>query len=116
MNNTQVSLTKLIEAADMIEEFLVGVSQEQFMKSELIRSAILHNLTRIGEAASRVDPNYQQQKGKLDWDELTGLKDLAFNEDFSVDWPQVWAAATQEVPIIRTQIIDIMKRDFPETI
>ncbi len=50
----ELYLQDIIEAANTIEHFLKDVSKEEFLASELLRSAVLHKLTIIGEAAARI--------------------------------------------------------------
>lgn len=116
MDSNQLYLSKVIEAADLIEEFLVGADREKFMRSDLIRGAILYNLTIIGQAASRVDPEFQAEMVEFEWDELISLRDLALNVDFSVDWSHIWTIVTKRVSEMRNQIIGLMKVKYPEAI
>lgn len=50
MRREELYLKDIVEAADSIEGFLDNVTHEAFIESDLLRSAVLHKLTIIGEA------------------------------------------------------------------
>lgn len=54
MRHEELYLIDIVEAAEAIESFLTNVTREEFLGSELLRSAVLHKLMIIGEAASRI--------------------------------------------------------------
>jgi len=49
-------LIDIIEAADAIAAFLSGQDKQSFLDNDLVRSAVLHKITVIGEAAGKVTP------------------------------------------------------------
>lgn len=54
MRRERLYLLDIVEAADAIRSFLVGVSESAFLGNDLLRSAVLQKLSIIGEAASRL--------------------------------------------------------------
>jgi uncharacterized protein with HEPN domain len=54
MRRDELYLSDIVEAADSISSFLTGRERDSFLQDDLLRSAVLHKLTIIGEAAARV--------------------------------------------------------------
>ena len=54
MRRDELYLSDIVEAADPIASFLSGRGRDSFLQDDLPRSAVLHKLTIIGEAAARV--------------------------------------------------------------
>lgn len=54
MRHEGLYLTDIIEAAGHIAEFTAGVDFEAFQQSELLRRAVVHKLSVMGEAAGRL--------------------------------------------------------------
>jgi hypothetical protein len=54
MRHNTLYLTDIVEAEDHIAEFIAGTDPGQFQESELLRSAVVHKLSVIGEAAARL--------------------------------------------------------------
>ena len=107
MRHERLYLADIIEAADGIAGFLRGCDREQFEASDLIRSAVLHKLTIIGEAASKCS---QARVGHPDipWKQIIGFRNILVHHYFGTDWDVVWEAATNHVPQLRAQIAAIL--------
>ncbi len=52
MRREELYLTDMVEAADAIGQFLLGVEQDAFFQNDLVRSAVLQKLIIIGEGAA----------------------------------------------------------------
>ena len=51
MRREELYLTDMVEAADAISQFVLGVEQDAFSQNDLLRSAVLQKLIIIGEGA-----------------------------------------------------------------
>jgi uncharacterized protein with HEPN domain len=107
-------LSDIVEAANAISKFLEGVQEEKFLENDLFRSAALQKLTVIGEAASRLSDEFCQRHPEIPWSDIVGFRNIAIHAYFAVDWSIVWVAATEEAPLLRQQIAEILAREFPE--
>lgn len=59
MRRDRLYLDDVVEAAEAISGFLAGVTEEQFLASDLLQSAVLQKLTIIGEAPARLSPEFK---------------------------------------------------------
>jgi uncharacterized protein with HEPN domain len=75
---------------------------------DLVRSAILHKLTVIGEAAVRVSAELKARHPEVPWGDIVGFRNIAVHAYFSVDWGIVWVTATEEVPQLESQVRAIL--------
>jgi uncharacterized protein with HEPN domain len=101
-------LTDILEASESISHFLKGKTSESFRGDDLVRSAILHKLTVIGEAAARVSEELKARHAEVPWSDIVGFRNIAIHAYFSVDWGIVWITATKEVPELAIQIRAIL--------
>lgn len=102
-------LTDIIEAADAIGRFMENVDRETFLRDELRQSAVLQKLIVIGEAAARLSRSFTDQHPEIPWPDIVAFRNIAVHEYFAVDWHIVWVTATQDVPVLRQQIIALLK-------
>ena len=107
MRRERLYLADIIEAADGIAGFLHGCDRERFEASDLIRSAILHKLTIIGEAASKASEARLSHPG-IPWKQIIGFRNILVHHYFGTDWDVVWEAAVTHVPKLRAQIAAIL--------
>ena len=66
MRREELYLSDIIEAADAIASFLAGCAHAAFLESDLLRSAGLHKLTIIGEAAARIPRDFASRHPEVD--------------------------------------------------
>jgi uncharacterized protein with HEPN domain len=113
MRREELYLADIIEAANAIEYFLANVDKEAFLQSDLLRSGILHKLTIIGEAASRLPSEFRERHPEIEWADIVGFRNIAVHSYFSVDWNIVWLTATEDAPQLREQVASILDSDYP---
>ncbi len=113
MRREDLYLADMIEAADSIENFRVDVDKESFLVNDLTRSAILHKLTIIGEAAAHLSSDFRERHPEIEWADIIGFRNIAVHSYFSIDWSIVWVAATHDAPALREKIVQIIESEHP---
>ncbi|MCL5102734.1 MAG: DUF86 domain-containing protein [Armatimonadetes bacterium] len=115
MRDEGLYLEDIVEAADSIRDFLSGCDRDQFDWSEMMRSAVLHKLLIIGEAAAHVSAGTRARHQDIEWADIVAFRNFAIHAYFAVDWDRVWDAAMVDAPVLREKITDILLREFPES-
>jgi uncharacterized protein with HEPN domain len=104
-------LADIVEAADSVAQFVAGVRESEFVGNDLLRSAVLHKLIVIGEAAARISEELRARYPGVPWGEIVAFRNIAIHAYFSVKWPVVWTTATQDVPALRSQIAEVLRAE-----
>jgi len=108
MRSDDLYLTDILQAADAIAGFVKGIDEVRFVGDDLVRSAVLHKLTVIGEAAARVSGELRQAHPAVPWADIVGFRNIAVHAYFSVDWRLVWNAAVSDAPALKRDIVAIL--------
>ena len=95
MRHETLYLTDILEATEHIAEFIAGTEPEAFQKSELVRSAVVHKLSVIGEAAARLSEEVRNRNPEVPWPQIIAFRNILIHAYFGIDWEVVW-----EAPII----------------
>lgn len=114
MRPERLYLSDIVEAVDAIAGFLDGIRETEFLESDLLRSAVLQKLTVIGEAAARLPAELCERHPEIPWRDIANFRNIAVHEYFAVDWPIVWVAATEESPLLRSQIDQVLARELSD--
>ena len=114
MQREHLYLQDIIEASDMIQTFLEGMDVSTFLASELHKAAILQKLTVIGEAAARLPQGFHEAHPQVEWRDIVAFRNIAVHAYFAVQWDIVWATATDDVPVLRRQVMEILQAENPE--
>jgi uncharacterized protein with HEPN domain len=78
-----------------------------------VRSAVLHELTVIGEAAARLPSELRDRHSEIPWADIVAFRNLVVHEYFGLSWPIVWITATADVPSLHRKIVAIVDAEFP---
>jgi uncharacterized protein with HEPN domain len=113
MRREELYLTDIVEAADAIGRFVAGVEYDPFVQDDEKRSAVLHKLTVIGEAAARLSSDFRQSHPSIEWSDIVAFRNIAVHAYFAIQWPIVWVTATQEVPELRREVAEILATEYP---
>jgi uncharacterized protein with HEPN domain len=107
-------LNDILIAAGKIEKIVDATSAEAFPGDEILQAAVLHHLTVIGEAISRLSPAVRGRHPEVPWPQIVSVRNRIVHAYFDLDWQILWVAATDEAPVLRTQIAAILEADFEE--
>ena len=98
MSRDDPLLLDMVFAARRGQGHVAGMTQTQFMASELHQDAAIRSLEVIGEAASQVSAEFRGVHSEIPWRDIIGLRVVLAHHYHRVDPGQVWAIAATEVP------------------
>ena len=93
-----IVLKDIVNAAQLIAEFIEGFTKDTFSDDSKTRSAVLYQLTVIGEAVKRLSSEFRLSHAQVPWAAMAGMRDHLVHAYDLVDWDEVWATATRDVP------------------
>jgi uncharacterized protein with HEPN domain len=114
MRRDELYLDDIIEAADHLASFLAGLDFEAFLKSELIRSAVVQKLAIIGEAAAPMSDKLRSRHPQVPWPQIIAFRNILIHAYFGTDWNEVWKASRVDCPVLRRQGVDILAAETGE--
>jgi uncharacterized protein with HEPN domain len=85
-------------------------NRDQFLGSELLRSAVAQKLVVIGEAAGRVSAEIRNRNPEIPWVQIVAFRNILTHAYCSIDWEIVWRTATQRCPDLRGRIARILEQ------
>lgn len=99
-----IVLKDIVNAAQLIVEFLEGFKKDAFIDDWKTRSAILYQLTVIGEAVKRLSAEFRAAHPHIHWALMAGMRDHLVHAYDLVDWDEVWKTATKDIPDLLEKI------------
>jgi uncharacterized protein with HEPN domain len=101
-------------ATAKILRFTEGMIQEDFVGDERTQYAVIALLEIIGEAASKVGPDFKQAHPDVPWRELTGLRNHLIHGYDVVDLDIVWRTVQEDLPRLSETLAGLVVPD-PDT-
>ena len=90
MQSDQESLIDIANAIRRILRYTSGISKLELEINDEKLSAILYQITIIGEATKRLSQEFRQQHPEIPWREMAGMRDVIIHEYDQLDFDVVW--------------------------
>jgi len=109
--SSSLLLFDILQSVEKIDEFTRDISLDRLNIDERTKDAILRNLQVIGEASKNLPESLIADHPEVDWSGLAGVRDIITHRYFRVDWNLLWTSIREELPVLKTQIRNLMKED-----
>jgi uncharacterized protein with HEPN domain len=104
MSRDPESLIDIQNSIRRILRYVDGVSRPDLETNDEKLSAILYQITIIGEATKRLSNEFRIQHPEVPWREIAGMRDIIVHEydqlDFDVIWDVVSSKLEELLPLI----------------
>jgi uncharacterized protein with HEPN domain len=104
----KASLYDALLAAKKIERFVQNIDWPGFQASDEKSSAVYGQLVILGEACTRLSPEFRAQHDYMPWRQIIGMRNRIIHGYDEVNWEIVWQVATEDVPQVIAQFSDIL--------
>jgi len=101
-------LQDIVDAIRAIQS-KVGRDRGPFDADPMLRVWCLHHATIIGEAASRLSPEFREKHPDVPWRGLIGMRNAVVHGYFSVDWDELWAVVEGDLEPLRRAVEAILQ-------
>ncbi len=108
-------LQDILAACRKIEAIVKATSEDSFLKDEVMPPAVLHHLTVIGEAISRLSVELRDRYPDVPWRQIIAVRHRIVHAYFELDWQILWDAAVEDIPGLRRQVHAILMTEFSES-
>lgn len=88
----------MAETAERAVAKLSGKSRSDFDDDENLRLALAHLLQIVGEAASRVSPQFRANQTAVPWRSIIGMRHKVVHDYLGLDYDIVWDTVADELP------------------
>lgn len=99
--NYKLYLKDIVDAIAKIENYIKGLSFEEFSENSMVVDAVVRNFEIIGEASKNIPEDLKSQTPDIPWKEMAGMRDKVIHEYFGVDLEIVWKTAKDRLPQLK---------------
>jgi uncharacterized protein with HEPN domain len=98
MSDDRAHVLDMLGAARAIQRFLSGHSQDDFLRDDILQSAVLHKFTTLGAACRRVSEAFRAEHPSVDWLGITRFRNQIVHEYDDVNLDIVWRIVETDLP------------------
>lgn len=107
--NVTLYVRDIVQNMQDAEEFIQGMSYDQFVADKKTFNAVVRSIEVIGEAAKHVPESVRSKYPAVPWKEMAGMRDKVIHFYFGVDREAVWLVAKERIPAIKPLIVRIVQ-------
>ncbi|MGD1850612.1 MAG: DUF86 domain-containing protein [Cyanophyceae cyanobacterium] len=104
-------LNDILENIAIAQEFINGLTFEQFDQDPRTTYAVTRAVEIIGEAAKSIPTSIRNSYPQVPWRSITGMRDKMIHQYFGINHRVLWSTVQDDLPalepIIRAILIDL---------
>lgn len=105
MKDDDLFITQILDSVRKIESYVTGFDKEKFLMDEKTQSALVMQLTLIGEIAKKISDD-AKSKTNLPWKDIMGFRDRAIHNYFDIDLNVVWKTTEDDIPELKKKLLE----------
>lgn len=114
MQRDALYLADILAAASDLREFAQCASFEAFCSDKTLRYAMLHALTVIGEASSKLSDSLKVRHSYIPWRRVSAVRHRIVHDYSGLDFELLWQVVTILAPELELNVSAIFQTEFPD--
>ena len=104
-------LQDILGSVGDIEDFVEGMSFEQFAVDRKTLNAVVRSMEIIGEAARNIPASVREKYGEVPWKRMIGMRNKVIHGYFGVNVKTLWNTVKDDLPPLK-QLVQKMLKDM----
>ena len=88
--NVNIFLEHILEAINLIEEYIKDKEKSDFLKSKQLQDSVIRRIEIIGEAIKNIPSDFKGSHENIPWKGIIGMRDILIHQYFGVDLELTW--------------------------
>jgi len=97
-------LRHIYDECQFVLSVSTDLSEENFLKDETLKRAVVRSLEIIGEATKKIPADIKIKWNTIQWKNMAGMRDRLIHDYMGVNYTIVWDVIKNKIPDISEQI------------
>jgi Uncharacterized conserved protein len=102
-------LLDMLECIKRIENYVEGLSYEQFLMDDKTKDAVVRNIEIIEEASRNIPKEIQTRYIHIPWVEIISTRHVIAHDYFDLDYEIIWSIIVQDIPVLKRELELILR-------
>jgi uncharacterized protein with HEPN domain len=107
-------LWDILDAIERTQRALKGMAFEEFRDQEILHAALCHYVLIISEASRHVSDQHKADRAHIRWRQIADIGTLIRHVYFRVDPELLWNIYLDEMPLLRSVVVQMLLDQAPE--
>ncbi|MFH1541112.1 MAG: DUF86 domain-containing protein [Elusimicrobiota bacterium] len=107
--NYKIFINDIWDSINKIEEFVLGICYEDFLKDDKTVSAVVRKLEIIGEDTKNIPASIRQKYSNVNWKGMAGMRDKLIHDYSGADTEILWKVIKKDIVEVKPKIKSILK-------
>ncbi len=109
MKDDLVYIHHMLDAIIQIQKYVKNLTDKKFLRSQMIKDAVIRQITIIGEASRQLSPEFQKNHPQIPWGNVIGMRNILVHDYLGVDYVEVWRVTQEDLPVLKKQLKQILR-------
>jgi uncharacterized protein with HEPN domain len=109
-------LNDIIDAVEKAEEFIKGMSYEDFQKDAKTVFAVIKAMEIIGEASTNITDEFRKEYNKIPWRKMVGMRNILIHQYFRFSKQIIWNTIKNRFPDLKNQLKKMLNSETNKAI
>ncbi len=97
----------ILESITKIEDYMAGITEEEFYNKPQTQDAVLRRLEVMGEAVKNIPEEFRIKYPEIPWRKIAGFRDVLVHGYFGVNLRRVWKVFCEDLSPLKGEILRI---------
>lgn len=102
-------LQHILQAIDRVRRYTTNKTYTDLVADDMMYYAVVKNIEIMGEAANMLTSDFINSHPQTPWKMVRGMRNYIVHEYFQIDDVVVWDVVTNNLPLLRKQIINYLE-------
>lgn len=103
-------LDDIMTAIDEVDDFIHGMTFDEFIMDRKTVNAVIRSLEVLGEATKHIPAPFRNKHPNIPWSKMAGMRDVLIHDYMGVDLKTVWKVATERLPELKSLLGELGMR------
>ena len=105
----QLRIRDILQAAQDIEDFMAGMTFEEFESNKMVVQSVLYNFVIIGEASNNIPDEIKMRDSSIPWRMMADMRNVMAHEYFQVSLGVVWQTIHRSLPPVIIKLRNLLE-------
>ncbi len=99
----------LAECDYIVSVITPGMTQDEMLRNETLKRAVVRSLEIIGEATKKIPADIKLRWNDISWKNMAGMRDRLIHDYMGINYYIVWDVVKNIIPEIREQVSTVIE-------